>query len=270
MMFKQVVAHEIFHCFQGKNIGVPSNYFHNHSTSWWVEGTAEYFSNLVYPMANREWGSGREYFAFTTLTEQKSAPSTAIFFQYLETGAGINPVSILKEIKKQPLAHDPRGARSALATFSQLGDILHEFFQAFVDRNIVDTGGGTISGLPRPEFLTIDVPPESPQIGLGVAPHAMNGIQFVASRGLSVKWFLSAADYAAGVRMSYRKLGTTGWMPVSDAFPMIVEGACDALNEDRYQVLLSSSNPDQSPAVSVRQEAFQAPCHCKNIMRVKN
>lgn len=50
--FKQIVAHEVFHCVQTWSFPNSKPY---DTHKWWMEGSAEYFSNLVYPSTNLEY-----------------------------------------------------------------------------------------------------------------------------------------------------------------------------------------------------------------------
>ncbi len=52
--FQQAIAHEIFHCFAAFNLPDQEHGASYESASWWVEGSAQYFSNLVYPRADME------------------------------------------------------------------------------------------------------------------------------------------------------------------------------------------------------------------------
>lgn len=50
--YEQTIAHEVWHCVQfydGMN-------YSGGQQNWWVEGGAEFFSNVAYPSANDEWG----------------------------------------------------------------------------------------------------------------------------------------------------------------------------------------------------------------------
>jgi len=53
--FKQSIAHEMFHCFQFVNMA-RNHMFGYDDKKWWIEGSAEYFSNVVYPSNNAEFG----------------------------------------------------------------------------------------------------------------------------------------------------------------------------------------------------------------------
>lgn len=50
--YQQAVAHEVFHCVQSWSFPNTKPY---DTHKWWMEGSAEYFSNLVHPSANLEY-----------------------------------------------------------------------------------------------------------------------------------------------------------------------------------------------------------------------
>ena len=54
--FQQTVAHEVFHCFQVWNYPALAQNALWSVQDWWGESTATYFSNVVYPGVNEEWG----------------------------------------------------------------------------------------------------------------------------------------------------------------------------------------------------------------------
>ncbi|MFN3455601.1 MAG: hypothetical protein ACK41T_11635 [Pseudobdellovibrio sp.] len=58
----KTVAHEIAHCYQAANLGIPLNY--ETIDKWWVEGGAEYLATLVYP------DEPKRVMGFTLDTEQ--------------------------------------------------------------------------------------------------------------------------------------------------------------------------------------------------------
>lgn len=86
--FKQVIAHEIFHCVQYKVLarrGVPINL---NTYPWWFEGTATYFSNVVYPDADLEHIYDKGYEPLNSLIQQQYSYSDAHFFQYAANELG--------------------------------------------------------------------------------------------------------------------------------------------------------------------------------------
>ena len=58
--FKQALAHEAFHCIQSTHFWDQMD-IGSRDNRWWIEGTAMYFSNVVYPDFNKEWPFSQSY-----------------------------------------------------------------------------------------------------------------------------------------------------------------------------------------------------------------
>ncbi|HNB52554.1 MAG TPA: DUF6055 domain-containing protein [Anaerolineales bacterium] len=137
--FKQVIAHEVFHCFQQWNFlaATPGNFGANR---WWLEGSAEYFSNVVYPTANREWDFVPSFNLFSSekaLYEMDYA--NAVFFQYLGNELG-NP-ALVGLFKSIPASPDPMASVGVFSAYPEMQTIFHHFGEAWADQAIVDSGG---------------------------------------------------------------------------------------------------------------------------------
>lgn len=137
---KQVIAHELFHCFQFEN------YYQKtllRSSDWWVEGTAEFFSNVAYPTANAE----HEYLpAFSVESLESSLvkidyPSW-LFFQFLANQSGNGAVINLIEL--MPESGGVNAQLTALASYPDIANLFHEFGKAYVEKTIQDAGGGNL------------------------------------------------------------------------------------------------------------------------------
>jgi hypothetical protein len=109
--FQQTIAHEVWHCVQresGYSAGVPP------SEKWFIEGGAEYFSNVVYPAADseNEWA----------VTFDRSSRATPLFelgyeawvwWQYL--GGREGPASVAEMHERMEQQGD--GGRAAMASY---------------------------------------------------------------------------------------------------------------------------------------------------------
>jgi hypothetical protein len=154
--FHQVVAHEMFHCFQFRNlpaqmrVGPPAY-------NWWVEGSADYFSNVVYPKVNNEWGQHLADFdarsPFTPITQM--AYSNAIFFQYL--GNEIGNRGIIDLLVTLPSSGGEAEQQAALRAYPGFAALFQGFAEQYLDGAIVDTGGEKLPVHPA-------IKPETPEI----------------------------------------------------------------------------------------------------------
>ena len=144
---QQTVAHEMFHCFQyNRDWAKTINYAPG---AWWIEGTAEYFSNVVYPNVNAEAGFW-EVFDGNSITMPllDMDYESEVFFQYLANQNGNDSVIGLTDA--MPSSGGRASQLSALSAYPGIEELFHEFAKAYFDADIEDTGGGPI-GI-DPEF----------------------------------------------------------------------------------------------------------------------
>lgn len=135
--YKQSIAHEVFHCFQDWN--TPTSEYE--TNGWWLEGSAEFFSNLVYPMVNYEHRFLSSFDADSVRTPiDKMSYENFIFFQHLGNEHGAEEViNLLK------LLATSNGSNSTLASFGNMAGTFQDFVVAYMSTGILDTGGGMIS-----------------------------------------------------------------------------------------------------------------------------
>lgn len=141
--FKQLVAHELAHCFQAETH--PGQHQAPYLViDWHFEGAAEYWSNVVYPPVNLEW-------RFLEKLEQIELVTTVIgreyenfmFFQYL--GSKMGNDGILDLIGKLPTGFNTAvEQRDALASYPNMAQTYHDFVKAMTDGAVQDTSGALI------------------------------------------------------------------------------------------------------------------------------
>jgi len=134
--FRQTVAHETFHCVQDWSYETEPYDTHQ----WWLEGSAEYFSNVVYPAANDEhiWTST---FDVNSLSHDPTGMSyeNTVFFQYFANVEGVSAVIDLLETVSSAGA-----TLDSLASVDRMDEIWQDFVTAFVADAVFDPGGGTV------------------------------------------------------------------------------------------------------------------------------
>ena len=146
-VFKQIVAHEMFHCYQAVN-------FPQHAwdvaawkdvNDWWGESTAEYFSNLIYPTVNYEWRWSKP-FAAVSVTDSIFDMSYHNFalFQFLANQSGMGPQGVIDLIDALP-EKSLILQREAFSQIPGMADLWHDFARAVVDDNIADSSGSLIA-----------------------------------------------------------------------------------------------------------------------------
>jgi hypothetical protein len=144
---RQLLAHEFFHCFSFWNFkeqwGADST-----ATRWWVEGSAEYFSNVAYPKVNFEWGRISTFDAESpTKPLTQMSYEACVFFQYL--GNKIGNAEILNLLRSLPTSGGEAEQQAALRAFPHFAELFQDFAQKYLDRQIVDWGGELLPVKPR-------------------------------------------------------------------------------------------------------------------------
>ena len=144
--FLQTIAHEMFHCYQVWNFPAQADADWG-VQDWWGEGTATYFSNVVYPGINIEWDWTPSFVyrsADTPLTEM--AYENFLFFQYIANQQG--DAGVLNIIKSMPVQGNVAAQAAALGSFPNIQATFHDFGRAVMDETIIDTSKQTIPTLP--------------------------------------------------------------------------------------------------------------------------
>ncbi|HSM26315.1 MAG TPA: hypothetical protein VK856_15740 [Anaerolineaceae bacterium] len=146
--YEQTIAHEAFHCFQDWN--TPTGDYD--SNKWWLEGSAEYFSNVVYPLANYEHRFLNQFdLRSRNQSLQKMSYENFIFFQHAANTYGNQQV-----IELLRALGNASGSASALASFQDMSDTFFDFVYKYMSTGINDTGGSMI--IKQPIAVTAIIP----------------------------------------------------------------------------------------------------------------
>jgi hypothetical protein len=236
-VFQQTVAHEMFHCFTAWNY--PAHWkaaFKGEydSMDWWIEGAAEYFSNVVYPKTNEEWWRFDEWRVNSaTLSVIDMSYENFGFFQFLGNVLGDN--GLLSLLAITPTSGGEAGQTAGLAAYPGMDKLFDDYARAFLDGTIQDTGGGApLSGTPAyvaPAFrLDIAAPQTFP---LFSPPFVLTryGMTFHTEK----KYLLSpVVSGASGLDAARPRNAPGAWTDL----PPIVAAACD---EVKYYFLMTST-----------------------------
>jgi hypothetical protein len=234
--FQQTVAHEMFHCYQLRNfraqlLGVNQAY-----KQWWSEGTAEYFSNVVYPDVNYEhrWiptFDGRSQ----TTSLLAMGYETFGFFQYVAGNA--DDTAVLGLIGAMPASGGLFEQEHALAGLSGIEETFHEFGRAYLDGRIADSGGGTVP-FDFDRGPVHNVPQEVWIHTFGVGPFTLQ--RFLLNFAEDARFSIVADLAGPPARHAAQRNGEPG---VRGSLPERLNTACE---EPGYQVLFTTTNPDSS------------------------
>ncbi len=229
--FQQTMAHELFHCFQTWNISAGTGEI-TMGNGWWKEGTAEYFSNVVYPTTNTEW-------RWVTDFDKKSATKplyrlsyeNTVFFQYLGNVMGNG--GLIELLKNLPKSDDPMVTADALAAAPGMQETFHQFAQTWADHRIADTGGGFLSG------STYIAQPNRLNVGNTSLP--LNTVSLMVQRYLLTftpmsRYQVTTAFFgAAGLNSARPEEAEGGWAD----FPAQVVPGCE--DYPRYLYILTTT-----------------------------
>ncbi|MEX2548478.1 MAG: hypothetical protein WD830_11945 [Chloroflexota bacterium] len=143
--FRQVVAHELAHCFQTETF--PAQNFDYGVTRWREEGLADHLSDLVYPSNNLEWKF------LPTLKAQELSTSLLdraytnfLWFQYLANRLGRG--RLLELIGSLPTSGGRTEQADAMAAWPDVEALYHDFVRRYTDGTIRDTSGAFIPTVP--------------------------------------------------------------------------------------------------------------------------
>jgi len=152
--FQQVIAHELFHCFQAFNFDVRGSYLAHPASAWWVEGSATYFSNVAYPAVNLEWEHTSEFDSTSpTVALTQMSYEATFFFQHL--GNTIGNKAAIGLLDTLPVGGDEASHQAALRAYPGMDTLFQDFAQHYLDTTIMDTGGAPIPFAPDTSETTI-------------------------------------------------------------------------------------------------------------------
>ena len=240
--YKQAIAHEIFHCFQAWNLTNQLN-GPGEDNAWWVEGTAEYFSNLVYAAVNAEhefWSEFNELSKIKPLTNLSY--ENFAFFQFL--GNRIGAEGVIAMLRSMPTTPGRETQLAALAAVPGIEDTFEEFVRSVLDKTLTDSDGTNMT-------FDIDFNEEFSFTDNQYKDFSSN--PFIFSRYLVSFDSVSVETLSDGAgRSAWRDSGIVGgWGP----FPATTASGCEVLPYILYAITTT-------PA-AVRTEtvmATEAPC----------
>jgi hypothetical protein len=142
---KQVIAHEMFHCYQFTNLREKIFNVRAAVNKWWAESTATFFSGVVYPTTNMEFMFNNSFrVRAKDLSLFGMSYENYLFFQYLAREGGLGTEGIINILRSMPEDGDIFEQSEALANVSNINEMFHNFNRAYVDRRLTDWGGGVI------------------------------------------------------------------------------------------------------------------------------
>ena len=248
--FKQILAHEVFHCVEDDNYMMQNRGPSVAATEWWTEGGAEYFSNVVYPSVNEEdyYNSDFDSESSTTPNHRMSYEAN-VFLQYLANETG--NAGVLSLFSSLPTSGSFDEQEAALSSYSNMNEIFHRFGEHYLDGQIADTGGGNRPLSPR--FPDTDRVTDTHTYRYTSEPFVVTRKKMIFDPD-NKQFHIQTREENPG-KYSAQKQGETTWANLPES---IGSFSCDSDSEtSTYKVLLTntqSGHTDYQLTVDVRSE----------------
>jgi len=257
--FKQIIAHELFHCYQWKNYKAKVDLGVNSALGkWWLEGTAQFMSNYVYPDYDMEYDSSfAPYSPLTPLPESEAnGYGNVHFFQSLFNQSDANPSSIINFIGLMPTSSGMTQT-SALARVNNIGPVFHHYAESMAVPSLIDSSGrrapvnaavasemfevNNLGGVFNKEFI--------------VTPYTIYNVSMALPTGYNYKISMTADD---NVKYSIRETFGNTW----NELPYEIEGSCEEYKVYEIMLTATGSNLDSALAnIKVEsEESLTCPC----------
>ena len=232
--FEQLAAHELFHCFQKKNLKEQVNVVLNqYEGLWWFEGMAQAFSNFVYPSHDLEYHS---YFAplrpESLLYEQESNYRLAHFFQSYFNNTGMSERRLVDMIRRFPTTALGDEAQLA-ARIPQIADKFHKYAEELTAGTLRDSSGAMAPLRANPTVIELtNAVRQEARVSYTDFAVQPTRLSFKAGRRYNL-----SLNLPGPAKVTMKKAEESHFIP----FINEVSASCD---EDRkYDVVITSVNP---------------------------
>jgi hypothetical protein len=253
---QQTIAHEMFHCYQYKDLRPQTVGLPNEINNWWVEGSAEFFGATVYPDNNDEFqfnGDFQAAVAGATLFEMSY--ENYLFFQFLAREGRLGQTGVIDILRGMPTGGGFEEQQDALAGVAGMDELFHNFTRAYMDRRLTDWGGGAVSIEPQVEAFR--------SFGVGASQELFDptafflGLYYVTFED-QTKFMNSAREEGDSGRFAIRPLEFVGaWQPMPPRINTVCEPteyvmavtSAMPVSGDPYQVTVSATGEHQESDV---------------------
>ncbi|UOF02670.1 hypothetical protein [Bdellovibrio reynosensis] len=257
---KQELAHEIFHCVQDlvwqEKMNVPKAI-----RSWWSEGTAVWFSNLVYPSNNQESYWNASYSFDDNLVEQKEPYAAYLFFQSVsQSWLGLQGVISL--IKDMPISGTSDDQAKAVLDTPSMNLLWHTFAEEITSSRILDFNGKhivtSVIGEPEEE----DIEEGEDVLEWDLAPLTMQVTELkVPAQSIT---YIENLTESYNNPISFRNSGAGMWGQLFPNWPYAIDTSC---KKNTHFVNMLSSYAGQNDSgvpenFKVRIKSQKTECKC--------
>ncbi|KAK7398690.1 hypothetical protein QQX98_011932 [Neonectria punicea] len=210
----QALAHELYHCVQGLEFGNALD------PEYIREGSANYFSNVVFPDSNAEWPgkrySGADYDPDLPLYAHvgRAAYATSVFFQSMGNSRSLH--SLNNWVLSSGPGLDQAEERKRLSGLNGFVDDFFTFAQEFSLQSIEDTSGVLIPTIPDitpvPASIKLDAAGTTGTATLKTTPFTISVFKITVKAGQTARIYSSANRHQ---RLAYRKPEAKTWTEMS-------------------------------------------------------
>jgi len=219
---KATIAHEVFHCYQMwyfESQSVSNRIYE--SASWWVESTAQYVAQQIYPCTYESRLYAKRYRPTKRLYHQRGGYPSMIFFQHLKEKYSFDYARLKDLMSLMPTQSGMARQREALSALAGISNQFHSFGQAFSDRAFTECLAGQLTQGDIPETRIS----QDQRITIAVTPFTLARHKLILPENGTYEIAVhSRAGQGAGgssdpVKVSYRNAETTGHWTGSGGLP---------------------------------------------------
>ena len=208
---KEIIAHEIFHCFQMENFfsGDDINYTTN---SWWMEGTAVHFSNVAFPDVKYDHKFVDDFDVLSQKNQLKDIDygNYVFFTDWMNHKGNQNIINFLHWLSVNVSA---QSQMRELAIYEDMDVYFHEFGQRYLDKNIPDPAGDTLP-IPADTNKEIDINSTGEAFREKIKPFQLFRMDALYA---PERRFFQSVDLGYRVNTTTRRKGEVGtWQNVPD------------------------------------------------------
>lgn len=240
---KSTIAHEIYHCYQKEYFSDQITAAHEEEDGWWVEGTAEFMANRIFPCSPFAAGYAGAYRMATRLNRQDGGGyANYIFYMHLADRYGFDIPALMDFTGRMPEAPGADAQDEALSAYPGIGEKFHSFAQAYVDGDISHCVRGNVVIAPPENFEAAD----GLEIPLDGKPFTFEAsiVRLEKGKAYRIRLVDPAGD-GESRRTSYRlaaESGQAAWNPMPGDFTLA--GGCEEAK--RYVMMSTVEGVDDS------------------------
>ena len=266
----QVVAHEIYHCIEGKILNKDFSNLNPDPSDWWIEGGAEYMSNVVYGTANFEYIFEENFSPSRPLYKHRY--STASFFQWMESTGTAETVHnfLVDQMPAGAWPATPEAERARLSGLSDIGDMYTAYMHSFISDSIEDSDGVQVipeSHLDVTVFTSPNLDP-STTFSIYLQPFTGNVSIFSLDQGQTVTMAYSSPQ--SKIQVQYRPDSHGPWLPMPDSSaPVTLTVPCGDAGLAIQVLTVSTDDVAMAQADIVVTKTSDLNCNCNTTTAKK-